>query len=408
MPLAVVYPATLPSPSAAQVVEVERRFLAQSPFDARAFQLDRAAQQDVTFPLMTEQQAAQFDDWWRNTLNRGGAWFAARWPLPRGLVSASRQFIGRPQYTFVAGGYWQITAQFWVRGAGLPPVLWGETVLGMRMQGNVDNEAGPSIVAYPTTSHNTPPTFPAGAAKFGALGYRSSGYSTQPLISGNLGNFSLARFGEWAIKIWLKPGFQAGFGVGGYVMQLLAGRLAGNNFGSSGEPAGQITMFVTGVPGDNTKAQLGFYYPSTSPVDGTVVESPLVQLTPAAPVYLPVDGQHHFVYICGGDAQGNRAYLDTQLWMVDYDTTTGLGPTNYPGRFPMLVRDYDNQRFVIGSADVGTYSDHPDTAIWPDEFAFASGFIGDIGELWVSQGLGCIEYTGTTITPPAVPAILRV
>lgn len=124
------YPAALPVPQAAPIQSVERRFLPPGgPWVARVAQHDRLDVQRVTFPPFTGEQALAFDEWWTTTLRRGGAWFAATWPLPRGWVTVSRRFIGTPRWQFIPGGFWRITADFEVRGRselpiGYNPITW--------------------------------------------------------------------------------------------------------------------------------------------------------------------------------------------------------------------------------------------------------------------------------------------
>lgn len=118
----IVYPDTLPGPSVATITSTERRVLSQGdgPFDARAVQRDRLATQQLTFPPFSADEAATFRVWWRDTLQRGGAWFAATWALPQGFVEGVRHFVGAPKRQRV-GGFWQVTAVCEVRGRGLPP-----------------------------------------------------------------------------------------------------------------------------------------------------------------------------------------------------------------------------------------------------------------------------------------------
>lgn len=122
---AIVYPATLPGPSAATVVAAERRLIA--PRDdvrvTRPAQRDYLAFQDLTFEPLGSAQCAAWIAWWRDTLYCGGAWFAAEdWPLPSPWRSGVRRFAGVPQWRYAAGQGWRISARCEVRGAGIAPV----------------------------------------------------------------------------------------------------------------------------------------------------------------------------------------------------------------------------------------------------------------------------------------------
>lgn len=129
------YPSSLPAPTVATIQSSERRQLAPDggPFVARAFQRDRLATQQVEFPIFNAVRSAAFYDWWLNTLFRGGAWFTATWPLPAGLTSATRRFLGEPTWTYVGKDLWKVTAVCLVRGRGMLPdnyidPYWDEVV----------------------------------------------------------------------------------------------------------------------------------------------------------------------------------------------------------------------------------------------------------------------------------------
>jgi hypothetical protein len=119
---AIVYPSTLPGPSAAGIQAAERRLLSAEPFEARNGQRDRLATQQVTLPPFTAAEAATFRAWFDDTLIFGGAWFAATWPLPAGFMSGVRRWIGQPSWK-VVNGFWQVSGPCEVRGRGMPPVL---------------------------------------------------------------------------------------------------------------------------------------------------------------------------------------------------------------------------------------------------------------------------------------------
>jgi hypothetical protein len=121
---AVTFPSTLPNPSASVVTPAERRLLSDvkgGPQQARGLQRDYLGTQEVAWNLLTPAEAAIFDDWWKTTLQFGGAWFASTWPAPQGFVSLVRRFMGDPSWTHVEGGFWRVSARMLVRGRGMEP-----------------------------------------------------------------------------------------------------------------------------------------------------------------------------------------------------------------------------------------------------------------------------------------------
>jgi hypothetical protein len=119
----VSYPAGLPRPQTSTVTPAERRALsnADRPREARNVQRDRLEYERITWPPMTIADCDTLLTWWRTTLIYGGAWFAATWPLPRGLVSAVRKLREQPRWQFVPGGFWRLSALCEIRGRGVEP-----------------------------------------------------------------------------------------------------------------------------------------------------------------------------------------------------------------------------------------------------------------------------------------------
>lgn len=117
------YPSSLPCPKSSTVTPVERRALSNAarPREARALARDRLEVEKIEFPPMTPIEFATFRVWWESDLVLGGAWFAADWPLPRGIITAVRKFIGAPVWSYLPGGFWRITATCQVRGRGETP-----------------------------------------------------------------------------------------------------------------------------------------------------------------------------------------------------------------------------------------------------------------------------------------------
>ncbi len=119
------YPASLPSPQVATIQSAERRALTggAGPRDARPLQTDRLARQQLQFTL-TSSESATFKDWIRETLTWGGAWFAATWPLPQGLIVGVRRFDMATERWLYLGGklqLWRLTIEAEVRGRGEMP-----------------------------------------------------------------------------------------------------------------------------------------------------------------------------------------------------------------------------------------------------------------------------------------------
>lgn len=120
---AIVYPAGLPGPAVATVQPAERRALsdAPGPRSSRVRQRDFLATQQIQFPPFDRVQMGLFRAWWHNAIYEGGAWFAAAWPLPAGMVVGVRKFLAEPTRTYLGGGYWQLSGACEVRGRGELP-----------------------------------------------------------------------------------------------------------------------------------------------------------------------------------------------------------------------------------------------------------------------------------------------
>jgi len=117
------YPDSLPAPRTLSYTPRERRQLgdANRPLQARALERDRGAVERVTWPPFTTTQGEVFKEWWKNTLVYGGAWFVATWPTPQGRAPLVLRFRSPPNWQYVPGGFWSISAEVEVRGAGELP-----------------------------------------------------------------------------------------------------------------------------------------------------------------------------------------------------------------------------------------------------------------------------------------------
>jgi hypothetical protein len=135
----ILYPSSLPRPQTSIVTPFERRALSQAdrPRDARAFQRDRLDYERITWPTLSAVQVEALMSWWEEDLVFGGAWFTARWPLPRGFVEAVRKFREQPKREYAGRGFWRASAVCEVRGrtineiydigtelVELPPIGW--------------------------------------------------------------------------------------------------------------------------------------------------------------------------------------------------------------------------------------------------------------------------------------------
>lgn len=129
------YPLALPGPSLSAVTPAERRVSSDvtgGPQQFRGLQRDYLGTQQAEWGLLSAADALAFDAWWKSNLQYGGGWFASTWPAPQGYGALVRRFIGAPQWSFIAGGFWRVTARFEVRGRGILPTydpLWQNVVL---------------------------------------------------------------------------------------------------------------------------------------------------------------------------------------------------------------------------------------------------------------------------------------
>lgn len=122
-----VYPVSLPGPTAAPYYPTERRHLSEipGPRQSRPTQRDRLATQEVEF-FFTREQLDVWTEWLEASLVSAGAWFTARWAQPQGGVGV-RRFLGTPTYpTFYANVGWVVRATVEVRGEGSSTVSDGD------------------------------------------------------------------------------------------------------------------------------------------------------------------------------------------------------------------------------------------------------------------------------------------
>jgi len=173
------FPPTLPLPSVSGTTPAERRAASDlsGPLQLRGWQADYLARQRVEW-FLTPAQASIFDAWWKADQTSGGAWFAATWPSPQGLVSLVRRFISTPQWKYVAGsGHWVVSAQVQVRGRGIAPgftdPMFDDVILLNHMDGisgaTVTSSVGPNLILTGGTG-----SISGLAARFGDAGARGT------------------------------------------------------------------------------------------------------------------------------------------------------------------------------------------------------------------------------------------
>lgn len=146
----IVYPSTLPVPSVGIVTPAERRLLSDltgGPVQFRGVQRDYLASRQVAWSNLTATEAAAMDGWFTAYLNSGGSWFGATWPAPQGNIQIVYRFIGAPQWQYVAGGFWNVSALMQVRGRGLPPAI-DPTVLLLHFDGSIADAKGHNTSLY--------------------------------------------------------------------------------------------------------------------------------------------------------------------------------------------------------------------------------------------------------------------
>ncbi len=103
----VVYPETLPCPQADMDLKPrERRYLSDigDVRNMRMFQQEFQATHNKINFIFTEEEAAEFRDWYENELLHGGAWFYADWPLLHKDKEIAHRFVGQPKWEWVYGG----------------------------------------------------------------------------------------------------------------------------------------------------------------------------------------------------------------------------------------------------------------------------------------------------------------
>jgi hypothetical protein len=242
MSVPIVYPASLPGPTAAPFQPAERRLLSSlpGPRQSRPIQRDRKASQQLDF-IFKHAEVAIFEAWLDGPLVRAGAWFAASWPQPQGGVGV-RRFVGEPSFpVYYPGVGWHVSAQVEVRGRGELPVddsdpCWPEVLVLMQRGVLVDTSSyardlglfGPAPSA--TEVGVDVPGFPSGLGTLINAQHNGSGIEMQSYDAPELAMGSLPRCYESFVH--LEPGalsggsqilFNDGYGFGGNMFFLADG-----------------------------------------------------------------------------------------------------------------------------------------------------------------------------------------
>lgn len=204
--LTIRYPSTLPRPQVSNIAPVERRQLssAERPRDARALQRDRLQRERVNFPAFNAEQFAAFRDWWRNDLVYGASWFVADWPTPSGATTTVRRFVSAPSWTFISKGWFKISAECEIRGAGVDPVRAPTTIALLHLDGNLLDEVGGGFQNIPDGLLSLP--FTASTTGFGQQGlfsYSLGGVGQSGINRVYAGADPLINTPEWQIDAFL-------------------------------------------------------------------------------------------------------------------------------------------------------------------------------------------------------------
>jgi len=204
--LVVSYPDSLPCPQRARVERVDPRQVSDQsyPREARSIWLDRLHTERVVFPPMNAAQFSAFREWWRDELVFGGSWFVASWPNIEAADTKVYRFLDAPVWSFVAGGFWQISAQVEIRGLGLDPIRPPETISLLHLDGSLLDAVGGSYQDIP--DNLLPLPFVSSSAGFGQQGsfsYSLGGVGQSGITRVYAGSDPLIDTPEWQIDAFL-------------------------------------------------------------------------------------------------------------------------------------------------------------------------------------------------------------
>lgn len=104
----VIYPETLPCPQAdTDLVPRERRYASDinDVRNLRMFQQEFQATRNKINFIFTEEEAAEFREWYEKVLIHGGAWFYADWPTLHKDKEIAHRFVDQPKYEWLFGAH---------------------------------------------------------------------------------------------------------------------------------------------------------------------------------------------------------------------------------------------------------------------------------------------------------------
>lgn len=131
------YPATLPAPHEIDMAPTERRRLSDVPgvLSAAGKWRDFGGEQALRW-VFSRAEMTLFQDWVRDDLQDGGAWFSSDWRQPNGLAGGVRRFVSPPTYSHISqdgAGLWNVEATVEIRGVpgvtSAVPLIYTGTVL---------------------------------------------------------------------------------------------------------------------------------------------------------------------------------------------------------------------------------------------------------------------------------------
>ena len=101
-----VYPKNLPCPqSELDLVPRERRYISDigDLRNLRSFQQEFQGTHNKISFVFTEEEVAEFKEWYYEVIIEGGAWFYADWPLLHTDKRIAHRFVGQPRYEWLFG-----------------------------------------------------------------------------------------------------------------------------------------------------------------------------------------------------------------------------------------------------------------------------------------------------------------
>jgi hypothetical protein len=263
-----------------------------------------------------------------------------------------------------------------IRGRGELPVRTVPPLLGLHFDGDPTDTSGHDFGPYDWTFGDTLPSYPTSDPKFGSANVRMTPFD-QILISDDRGALNLNEFGEWQVRLWVKPTVGALGYAGRSLLHLMHGGPNGSVLDGN---ASSAQLFLSVPNGGSGYGVLRVDYCA----DVVGIRSKTLPNVGAA-VHIP-HGEWTFVAV-GGDATSTRAYVG--------------GVLAQELAAPMFVSEnFTHQYFVVGAGFVGGVVDE---STFPLHSTWFNLWSGDIDDLCVSNGPGSFEFTGSSIEVPSGP-----